>query len=109
MRSISSICTHAQRIYGTGKSILHQYVVKMIKITMDTDNILTDESTPYQQHNDHTFATHRPISVQHHYANASEVGAANRPHTKKKRNLLMNIHFIYLSNQMNLFKWHVFK
>lgn len=47
MRSVASICTHAQRIYGTGKSVSHQNIVKMIKITIDTDNILTDESTPY--------------------------------------------------------------
>lgn len=42
MRSISGICTHAQRIYGTRKSISHQNTMKMIKITIDTDNILTD-------------------------------------------------------------------
>lgn len=42
MRSISRICTHTQRIYGTWNCISHQYVVDMIKITIDTDNILTN-------------------------------------------------------------------
>lgn len=42
MRSITGICTHAQRIYGTWKCISHQNIVEMIKITIDTDNIFTD-------------------------------------------------------------------
>lgn len=42
MCTITGICTHTQRIYGTWKCISHQNIMEMIKITIDTDNILTD-------------------------------------------------------------------
>lgn len=66
MCSITGICTHTQRIYGTWKCISHQNTMEMIKITIDTDNILADQPAPYQKHNNHTFAT-RPATVQPHF------------------------------------------
>lgn len=84
MCTISRICTHTHRVDCAGDGVSDQNIMQTIQITIDANNILTEQSAPQQKHDNQTFST-QSTRVIHSYS--SDVGPTEkRKRTNRKNN-----------------------